>query len=259
MMLPITNPKVQSLDPNWARFVGFSLLFDNPGPSYHRVGNSDEVRCDVDSSQELTLYRELSHAIGDFADSEFAEFGICLLPPRSYHVTFFDGGNQANADGAEPTVKSSLTDLIEGLPRSWRETHELVQPALKIASEVTTSLPVSFRFSHLKNWNHEVLVAALQPSNEESASILSHLIERRATLSSWYRENFGFGAGPKYTPHVSLAYFANRIGGEKASMKYEELEAAIRRRTAGLEINFHSISAYAFTDMATFFREPHPR
>jgi hypothetical protein len=28
--IPITNPKLASLEPRWARFRGFSLLFENP-------------------------------------------------------------------------------------------------------------------------------------------------------------------------------------------------------------------------------------
>ena len=120
---------------------------------------------------------------------------------------------------------------------------------------LATSLNISFRYSYLKNWNNDGLAAILEPSDEESQTNLDRLVEERAKLSSHYRTAYGFGAGPKFTPHVSLGYFANQAGGERASVKLEEWDQALRERTKGLCVHFDSISAYAFTDMATFFRE----
>ncbi|MBC8063972.1 MAG: hypothetical protein H7Y17_04020, partial [Chlorobia bacterium] len=92
-----------------------------------------------------------------------------------------------------------------------------------------------------------------------SRTNLECLVEERATLSKCYRTTYGIGTGPKYTPHVSLAYFANKEGGEKASEKIEEWDNALRQCTEDIRIHFDSISVYAFTDMASFFREKRAR
>ena len=253
-MVPITNAKVASLDPTWGRFVGYSLLFDNPGESFRRVGRFEELRCDVAASAELALYRELSRAVAELRRDDPDAFGLCLLPPSSYHVTFFDGGNQANVEGAHPDCQAALRRLIEGLPDSWDEWHELVSPAVQSSVAIGTSIGVSFRYSHLKCPNNEVMVVALVPSDGASEAILEGLVAERLKLSDHYRSTFDFGAGPRYSPHVSLGYFANQEAGVRASAKIGELDEMLREHTQGLTVRFDSISAYAFTDMATFFR-----
>ncbi len=252
-MIPITNAKVETLDPTWTRFLGYSLLFDNPGRSLVSYRNSQLNSCNVDSSPELTLYKELSQAVKEIDTQAAKEFGICLLPSSSYHVTFFDCGNQANAADAHAAAQPSLGHLLEGLPHSWTEDHALVRPAAEKAASLSADLPISFRFSRLKNWSNVVLVAVLEPT-EDSSDRFQRIVEERALLSSDYLSSYGFGAGAKFTPHVSLAYFANPSGAENSMELCQELEGVLRRRTDGLEICFNSISAYAFTDMATFFR-----
>jgi hypothetical protein len=246
-MLPTTNAKVQTLDPTWARFVGFSLLFDNPGRSFRQEGRFEVVHCEP----QLALFRELSQAATEWLDPELS---LCLLPPRSYHVTVFDGGNQANVGDALPGFKDSLAELLLGLPDSWNEHHELVAPAVQFAREQGDSLNIEFKFSRLRMWGNQVLVAGLEPIDEQSQAKFDQLVAARAVLSNSYRTTFGFGAGPKFGPHISLAYFANESGGESASAKLDEWNEEVLRRTDGLSIQFNSIRAYAFTDMATFFR-----
>ena len=253
-MLTITNPKVASFAPTWSRFVGFSILFDNPGQSLESNAGFETIRCDVTASDDLALYRELSIAIRELGEGSLSDLGLCLLPPSSYHVTFFDCGNQANAVAANPNSQASLMSLIEGLPDLWTEHHELVAPAVQAANALTTSFPVSFRYSHLKNWGNSVLVAVLEPSDEISASNLKHLVEERANLSNFYRTTHAFGSGSSYTPHVSLAYFAHQEAGENELEKNDDWDLLLRERTMDLNVRFDSLSAYAFTDMATFFR-----
>ena len=179
-VIPITNPKVETLDPTWARFVGFSLLFDNPGPSLRRESHFEVVHCEP----QLALYRELSHAATEWLDPEL---GLCLLPPSSYYVTVFDGGNQANINGAQLQFNASLSELLLGLPDSWNETHQLVLPAVQFAREQGSSLEIEFKFSRLRMWGNQVLVAGLEPTNERSKQILDRLVEARAILSNSYR------------------------------------------------------------------------
>jgi hypothetical protein len=246
-MIPITNPKVASLEPTCARFVGFSLLFDSPGASLRPDGRFEVVHCE----SELGLYRELSQFAVRLLDSDL---GICLLPPHSYHVTVFDGGNQANVGDARPEFKDSLSALLLGLPDSWNEHHELVAPDVQFAREQGDSLNIELKVSQLRLWGNQVLVAGLEPIDEQSQAIFNQLVEARAILSNTYRTTYGFGAGPKFGPHISLAYFANESGGESASAKLDEWNEELRHRTKGLSIQFNSIRAYAFTDMATFYR-----
>jgi len=254
-VLPITNTKIETLEPKWARFVGYSLLFDNPGDSLCQTGGFERIHCEVDSSSELVLYRELSRATSKLGKGESNELGLCLLLSNSYHVTFFDCGNQANAEGAHPVVKSALTGFIEGLPESWTEEHELVLPAARCALALSASPGLFFRYSGLRNWGNQVIVAVLEPSDEATSTILEGMVEGRANLSNYYQTELGFGTGPKYTPHVSLGYFANEDGGEKASAELDAWDDALRERTEGLQIRFNSIGTYAFTDMVTFFRK----
>ena len=246
-MTPITNPKVETLDPKWARFVSFSLLFDNPGRPLRQEGRFEVVHCEP----ELAPYRELSQSAVELLD---IDLGMGLLPRSPYHVTVFDGGNQANVGDAQPEFKASLSELLLHLPDSWNEHHELVLPAVQFAREQGDSLNIEFKFSGLRIWGNQVLVAGLEPIDEQSQAKFNRVSEARAILSNTYRTTYGFGAGPKYGPHISLAYFANQSGGESASAKLDEWNEQVRHRTEGLSIQFNSISAYAFTDMAIFFR-----
>lgn len=253
-MIPITNTKVETLGPTWARFVGYSLLFDNPGDSVRDLGRFEQVHCEVEAEPELGLYRQLSLAFSEIAKPESSDLGLCPLPPSSYHVTVFDGGNQANVDGAHPDYRSSLAALIEGLPDSWDVEYELVRPLAQSSLATSTSLDFRFCYSHLKCPGNAVLVAALKPADDASRDKLEQFVSQRAMLSDSYREAYGIGAGMRYSPHVSIAYLANLEGGEKAATKIEEWDRLLRERTEGLTLRFNSVSVYAFTDMATFFR-----
>ena len=60
-MIAITNKKVAGFIPQWASYRGFSLLFDNPGPSTTpmdgQMGESVvKIDCPVHTNRNLQLY-----------------------------------------------------------------------------------------------------------------------------------------------------------------------------------------------------------
>lgn len=252
--MEITNPKVLTATPTCARFPGFSLLFDNPGESLRTTKHGLRLLCNLKSDDSLALYQELSTGLREFLPEDSHLSGICPLPPESYHVTYFDCGNCANASGASSEIRPSLNELLAGLPNSLTTTHQLVLPAARHATVLGSSLDLGLCFSHIRNFGNEVLVAVLEPSNEKSRARFEQLTASRAELSSAYRENFGFGASQKYRPHVSLAYFANHGIAKSSAGFVSQLDSVLRMRLSGVEILFNSVGVYAFADMASFFR-----
>jgi hypothetical protein len=106
-MTQIANPKL-----GFARFPGFSLLFDNPGadnlvPMGKHV---QQLACRVATTPELALYRSL-HALG--LEQLFANYYLFPLPTPSYHVTVFDGLNQAHLDNSARRLASSYQPALD--------------------------------------------------------------------------------------------------------------------------------------------------
>ena len=66
----------------------------------------------------------------------------------------------------------------------------------------------------------------------------------------------GFGAGPNFTPHLSLGYFANAEGAELAKARLPVWNDAIGEAVADLPFSFDTISMHGFRSMAEFFRVP---
>jgi len=251
----ISNPKIAGCKPEWARFPGFSLLFDNPGQSYRDAGGMQHVACDVAGEPDLGLYKALHDGLHRLDDKSLtSKYGFCPLPPKSYHVTVFDGGNIGNLAKAKPEYQAALRQLLEALPDGWSEDHPLVHPAAVNSLTAKGKPEIAFRFGELKLWGGEVMVARLVAADADSAEALEQFKAERRTLSATYQEAFGFGAGPNYSPHVSLGYFATQAGGELADEKRLEWNELFEAITEGHVIRFQGVTCYGFTDMASFFR-----
>ena len=99
----ISNPKLKSLQPDWAEFKGFSLLFDNPGNALTPMNGLNKIDCSDDTIDDLRLYNALAQSMAALGpDKMMNACLLCCLPPQSYHVTLWDGVNDGNIDGSGP-------------------------------------------------------------------------------------------------------------------------------------------------------------
>jgi hypothetical protein len=254
MMLPITNEKVAGLEPRWADFRGFTLLFDNPGASLKTVRSVAYLDCDVDENPDLSLYQALRDALQQIGLASLSKsYLFCPLPPESYHVTVWDGINASNLDKVVSEHRPACQRFLQALPNSVQDT--------RLFPEITNSelltrpdWRIRFKFAKLEKWGNVSIVALLEPADDESAVNLRALKDARAILTSEFERKFGVGPYPNYTPHVTLGYFANQDLAEQASPRMDAWNESFHEITAGFALELQQVSLYGFTDMATFFK-----
>src|SRR5712691_6763684 len=144
-MITITNPKVAGFVPRWAPFRGFSLLFDSPGHSLTRSGDRLDLNGDVDADPELLFHRRLRDSLADLhPDLLTNTYLFCPLPPASYHVTVWDGGNDGNVDRVTGPQRPELEALRAGLPGSLSQPNSFV--AMAAASPLVRQGEWNLRF-----------------------------------------------------------------------------------------------------------------
>lgn len=254
-MITVTNEKVAGFEPRWARFRGFSLLFDNPGRSLSPGGGLLRVDCRVGDDPALRLYAALAGALEDAGGGALLNaYLFCALPPSSYHVTAWDGGNDGNARRVSAPHRAEFEGFLEGLPGSARAGCALTRAAAESALAATPGRPLSFKFEGLVMWGRQVLAARLAPAGAGSTDALERIVRDRAALSAHFRGAFGVAPGDDYAPHVSLGYFANRESAELAAPRLGEWAELARARAGGLTVTFGAVGLYAFTDMAHFYK-----
>ena len=263
-MFSITNKKVAGFIPRWAGFRGFSILFDNPGDCLTPSGPCLTLACDVETDAALGFYKSLRDALARLdPDLLTAAYLFCPLPPPSYHVTVWDGGNAGNVARVTADRRAALERLLAGLPDTLAQQQELDEFNELIESVQASPLvrrqdwDIEFRFDHLAIWGNVVVVARLSPT-EASQSAFAEFAEERCRLNASFQTSFGIRASQTYTPHLSLGYFANREGAQMARPCLPEWTALFDERMQGLTLSFRSASLYGFTDMATFFKAAEP-
>ncbi len=252
-MIAITNEKIADLKPTWASFRGFTLLFDPPGQGLSRSAGLAYVDGDVEADPALVLYRALRDGLARLEPDVLAQrYLFCPLPSASYHVTVWDGVNDANLQQVRDEHRVSGHQFLRDLPDSlaaatWFSELSAADHLLDL------DLPLHFRFERLAQWGHVSLVAQLAPRDDTSADALLRLNAARACLSDVFSRRFGVAPHPVYVPHVTLGYFANRDRAEQASPLVEGWNAVLREQTTGLHLEARRVGLYGFTDMATFF------
>lgn len=252
-MLTVSNPKVAGFEPRWADFRGYSLLFDNPGTSLTASGAILHLDNPVETDPELGFYRALTASVSAIGrEMLIRSYLFCPLPPPSFHVTVWDGGNAANvADVVEPH-RSELEAQLEHLPLSLTQNTALTE--LVLASALAAhGAEITFRFDRLAKWGNSVLIAKLQPS-EESQAHFQELAALRSSLSAEFAQMTGLNASKSYTPHVSLGYFANEEAAQLATPCIDAWSTVVREQVGNQSLSFRSASLYGFTDMAHFFK-----
>jgi hypothetical protein len=254
-MITITNAKVSGFTPRWAVFRGFSLLFDNPGRSLTSRDGRLELTCAVETDPELTFYRSLRAQLEALdLDLLTQRYLFCPLPPPSYHVTVWDGGNDGNVAQLAGAHRSSLEALIDGLPESLLQPNELLELPARSPLVQRQDWAIRFQLERLVQWGNAVLVAYLAPTDPASTQALEELTDERRRLTSAYRQASGIGPSDAYTPHISLGYFANQEGAEATAPHVPEWNRRFQQALEGQTITFRRVSLYGFTDMATFFK-----
>ncbi len=250
-MFSITNKKVAGFTPRWAEFRGFSLLFDNPGGCLQAHGPRLNLACDVGSDPALGFYRSLRDGLTALdPDLLTAAYGFCPLPPPSYHVTVWDGGNADNSARVTGEQRPKLEAYLAGLPDSLTAANDLTQIALASPLMQRRDWNLEFEFDRLAL--RGAFVARLTPT-EASRGRFEEFVEERRRLNTACFDTFGIKASDNYTPHVSLGYFANREGAHQASAHLPAWSAAFAEWMQGQTLTFAHAGLYGFTDMASFF------
>ena len=251
-MFSITNTKVAGFEPQWAAFRGYSVLFDNPGDSLTRFADRLDLTSDVEGN---AFYKTLRQSLASLNLNLLTNtYLFCPLPPASYHVTVWDGGNESNAAKMLPPHQQTLRDLLTGLPDALMSPCEITN--VVIASPLVTKRDynIRLRFDSVQKWSNIVLAARLTPADQASSDALEALAQERKRLNARYQQAYGISASDNYTPHVSLGYFANRESAQLATPCVAEWSRQFAETMQGLTLEFSQASLYGFTDMATFFK-----
>ena len=248
------RPKVLTV-PLWAHWRGFSYLWDNPGSSLCRHADTGlwRVACEPSTDPELALYHALNDMLAEAGlDSAVNPYSFCPLPSTSYHVTVWDGINEANLSLLSEPEREKFADFLLGLPRSAKRTPPNLIPP-DAFDGIAGSGPVQFRFDRLTIWGDAVLVARLTPVGEASASVLKQVIEKRKQLDALFAP-MGRAQSLDYTPHISLGYFTHPRGAHVAAADLPQWECILRHWNSGQLLKLHTISAYGFESMETFLK-----
>jgi len=255
-MFLITNPKISGFTPQWAQIEGFSILFDNPSDRLLPLDENRDLKllsCDIEA-EELGFYKSLNQTLAQFPEMPNT-YLFCPLPFHSYHVTLWDGINDANVQDVSRKYRFNVEDLLEDFPNSFLKENEFLhidEQPLAINMEG----PIEFQFDKLIKWGNIALVASLKPANSQSQAILHKVEEERKSLIERYKEYFGLETCRlSYTPHVSLGYFANKELAELSTPMMDYWNESFLSNTNGQTITFTSNSLYGFNNMATFFKK----
>ncbi len=252
----IDNPKLATLEhARWATFPGISYLFDPHADclSLDDATAFQYIDCNAQNNQKLALYAAMSDVLDKVGRIRLTNtFSLCTLPNASYHVTVLDGINIENvAELSEPAGKE-FRELLDGFPVSF---HRLCSFPRTFAIPGMTEWPIRLRFSHLEIRGNTALVARLKPADEDSLETFEQIkVHRHRFEEHWCHEYGKRNRMSEYAPHLSLGYFANTTCAASATNLLREWSEEAERMCGGQTIEFETISLYAFTDMATFFR-----
>ncbi len=254
-MVLVTNIKIAGFKPIWAPFRGFSLLFDNPGEALTPWEGVRKIDSRVQADTKLSLYQALSESIEIWGPEKLMK--TCLffaLPTYSYHVTLWDGINDANISKVEPFHKSALEQYLGGFPGTFPHGGELIEMINESRLANLFKRNIRFKFEKLAIWSNEALVACLTPADELSKAIFDQVFLDRQKLNDHIGSLLNIGMRETYTPHVSLGYFANRESAGHCRKHLREMEHIVMEKSGNRTIAFDAAAVYGFTDMATFFK-----
>jgi hypothetical protein len=245
----IDNPKISSLEVRWQSFRGITTLLRNPG-QLRSVGDLDQVWSDIYRDPELALYAAFGRAVEHLRWKELVfQYSICVVPPEQYHVTLGDGIHAGNLNQFREDVRLIFQRFLDELPGSF---------TAGLPSEIPTGLfedtgnwRLRLRFRDLLLWNNELLVARLEPADEESHRTYEYLVGKRQRIDEALVK---LGKEPlhRWQPHVTLAYLANRQLAAEAQACVPNWEDAVRKEAGDQVIEFAAFDLSCFLDMERF-------
>lgn len=248
---PVQCPKLRGWPPRWAEFRGFSLLFDNPD----QPPGAAPLACRVGAHPELALYTALAGWVAELGEQPMLErYGLVATPPPSYHVTAWDGINEATLDRLHAPVREAARRWLQALPDAGPLPEPLTE-ALHARRALSGLLPMRFALRELATPGDIGLVARLMPADDESARRLSLFQLARRTVAVRAAARWGHAYTTALDPHVTLGYFIGPDAARAARPLLEEWTRAARAHVAGATVRFTSIGLYGFTDMAHFHRQ----
>lgn len=262
--MKITNKKIEALEPRWAPFKGFSLLFDNPGSSLLQTSELvpeglSMLKSPTDTDEELQLYKGFTRALKQIGgDILTCTYSFCPLPPHSYHVTVWDGLNDDNVRDVDDEYRAALEDFLKNLPHSMLKDKVFTSEICNSALLEATNRPIRFEFDQLGIRGHQALVARLKPVDDDSEDELNRIVEARKRLCQSFKQRFKVRIGMDYSPHVSLGYFADVQYSRLATSQKDAWTRQFKMEVEESTITFRSIGLYGFTDMVTFFKGTNP-
>lgn len=231
-MIPITNPKLAGLEPRWAPFRGFSLVFDPP--------------------EDDAFLGALRAGLAELEnDALIARFYLRLLPAASFHVTAWDGVNEAKLAEVAPEFRAAWERFLQaGAAKPFPE--DLFRDVQ--ASELLTcpDWDLRLRCGRIENWSNVSLVAHLEPVDDAVGASLERLRAARDALSEAFGRRFGVRPHPDYEPHVTLGYFANGDLAARSATAVARWDAALRSATAGHVLTLRRLHLSVFADMTSF-------
>lgn len=244
--MDITNPRLASLEPAWAPFRGFTLLFDNPGDGLQEVDGWRRLSTDPDTD----FYRGIRTALRMIGGDDLrGDVGLCCLPSDTYHVTAWDGINDTNLGDVRGAHREQAESYLSGLPVSLR----MPAPFTEFAERGLCDWrqPLQLCFESLVNWRNRVLAVQLQPTRACAADY-AELEARRAALNQAFHSEFGTRASVDYRPHVTLGYFANQGDAARSNARLAAWNEIFARGLDGRALDVGPIRLYGFTDLTRF-------
>jgi hypothetical protein len=247
------NQKLE-LSYGWARFRGFSYLFDPPAEDLEPLAGALRI-CNRRGFN--ALYDGLDWLLaGEWGRMLAKQFLLCRLPYESFHVTLKDGFNEENLKLLHAEAEGEFRRFLDGLPTSL-PTGCPNLPARDFPTGFGLDQALRFRYRELCLWGKSVLVARLKPADASTREVLRKVEEGRTEMSRQWASTYGLSAPDKpekYVPHVSLGYFPNPDLAAPAESLVPLWSQAAAQRLEGATVEFRSASLYAFTDMASFFK-----
>lgn len=254
-MIIITDNRIAALQPVWARFPGFSLLFDNTDASLSPVGKFLKINVVPTPDEALSLYAALDRMLDELGrDYLLQAYLFCSLPINCYHVTVWDGINVGNISSVWTGVRAEWAEFLERLPDSLETPPKSMNIILQSDLAKILSGRVSLRFEKLSIRGNRVL-ALLGPADEASGKQLRVLCEARRRLSKVVEVELGVRSSRSYSPHISLGYFANKEHAQLAHACLEDWTDRFQNDVAASVVTYRSLDVYGFTDMTSIFKE----
>jgi hypothetical protein len=253
-MTRIAHRKIAGLEPVWAPFAGFSVLFDNPGAQAERSRPGTRLAPRIEPFPELDFYSGLAGGLRRMGGAGLTlEYALWLLPPATYHVTAWDGVNPDNVEALSPGDRTEVQRFLEALPASLAAPPKALDLVTRSTLVSSGPAPIELGYDSLTLGEDSALVARLAPA-ASSQPAFARLLEARGALSEAAHEALGIDLARPYQPHVSLGYFAHEEGAAAARPRLAEWDRLLSETLSGRRIGFGPLGVYAFSDMATFYR-----